>query len=121
MPLDINYEEILKKALRVLYPDALERNEVQERLQSYGLESFHREVPRVRLGILYLTSREPSRFANHLDLACTDYRDLLCAAEYPYSSRKWALNEKDPEKYRKLQAKEEAEYLAWVARIEQFC
>ena len=119
MSLAIDYEEILQKALEVLYPDVLQRNDVQRRLQSYGSESFHSEIPRVRLGILYLASQEPGSFASHIDLARTDYRDLLCAAEYPYSSRESGLKDKDPEKYRSLQAKERAEYLAWVASIEK--
>ena len=114
----INYEKALEKALEVLYPDAGERSEIEARLQSYGTESFHREIPRVRLAVLYLTSQEPSRFADNLELARTDYRDLLCAAEHPHSSRQWGLKERDPDKFRKLEAKERAEYLAWIDGIE---
>jgi hypothetical protein len=114
----INYEKVLNKALVVLYPDARKRSEIQEQLQSYGTETFHREVPRVSLAILYLTSQEPERFADFLDLARTDYRDLLCAAEYPHSSRQLGLMEKDPKEFKKLEAKERAEYLAWIDRLE---
>ena len=114
----INYEQVLQKALRVLYPNAAERSEIEASLQSYGRDSFHIEIPRVRLAILYLASQEPGRFADYLELARTDYRDLLCAAEYPYSSRRWRLKEKDPDKFSKLEAKEKAEYLDWIDGIE---
>jgi hypothetical protein len=113
----IDYHLLLPVALRSLYPEEQKRNEVKQLLETYGTESFHREKSRVRLGVLYLASRDPGSLESFIELACTDYRDLLCAAEYPYSSRRWGLQEKDPEKYRKLRAKEEKEYLAWVQSI----
>ena len=114
MPMNIDYQSLVPIALRAMYPEDQERKEVEQLLEKYGTESFHREESRVRLGVLYLASKEPERLESFIGLACTDYRDLLCAAEYPHSSRHWGLREKDPEKYRKLQVKEENEYLAWL-------
>ena len=119
MPMEIDYEALLPAALKAMYPDPSRREEVKGKLEAYGKESFHRERPRVRLGVLYLASQEPEKLDSFIELACTDYRDLLCAAEYPHSSRRWGLREKDPEKYKKLQDKEAKEYLAWVEIIKQ--
>lgn len=117
--MDIDYKALLPMALRAMYPDVSERKVVESKLKAYGAESFHREPARVKLGVLYLTSQQPEKLDSFIDLACTDYRDLLCAAEYPYSSRRWGLREKDLEKYKKLQAKEEQEFLAWMKSIKQ--
>lgn len=102
-----------------MYPDVPKRNEVERKLDAYGKESFHREQSRVRLGILYLASQNPEKLDSFIYLACTDYRDLLCAAEYPHSSRQWGIRKKDPETYKKLQDKEKKEYLAWVETIKK--
>ena len=117
--MDLDYDTLLPVALKAIYPNPSERDGVKTKLEAYGKESGHREHARVRLGILYLASREPEKLDTFIGFACSDYRDLLCAAEYPHSSRRWGLREKDPEKYRKLQAKEENEYLAWVEKFKQ--
>jgi hypothetical protein len=119
MPMNIDYDALLPMALNAMFPDDAERKIVLGKLEAYGTESFHREQARVKLGVLYLLSQEPERIDAFIDLACTDYRDLLCAAEYPHSSRRWWLHEKDPEKYKNLQDKEEKEYLSWVEEIQQ--
>jgi hypothetical protein len=117
--MNIDYQALLQVALKKMYPDRSEREVVERKLDAYGAESFHREQPRVRLGIIYLVSQEPEKIDSFIELACNDHRDLLCAAEYPYSSRRRGLKEKDPEKYNKLQDKEKKEYLEWVDKIKQ--
>lgn len=97
MPMKINYKTLLPMALKAMYPDIPKRDEVKRKLDTYGKESFHREQSRVKLGILYLASQEPEKLDSFIDLACTDYRDLLCTAEYPHSSRRWGIEEKYPE------------------------
>lgn len=117
--MNIDYHLLLPVALKAMYPDKSKRDEIEGKLNSYGKESFHREQERVKLGVLYLASQEPDRLEAFIELACMDYRDLLCAAEYPHSSKRWGLKEKAPEKYKKLQDKEETEYLAWVESIKK--
>ena len=119
MPMDIDYKELIPVALRAMYSDEQYRVQVQVQLDAYGRESYQREKYRVILGVLYLTSQEQDKLSSFIELACTDYRDLLCAAEYPHSSGCGRLKDKDPEKYRKLQVKEEKEYLSWVQSIKQ--
>ena len=115
--MNIDYEALVPVALQALYPTAQERQDIEKQLSAYGIASFHQEIPRVWLGILYLASKAPENLAGFIALACADYRDLLCAAEYPYTSRYWQLEKQNPKKYRKLQTREESEYIAWVESI----
>jgi hypothetical protein len=52
-----------------------------------------------------------------LALAEGDWRELLCEAEYPLSSRKWGLKDKAPEKYEELLAKEQDQYEQWLKSV----
>lgn len=115
--MEIDYGALIPLALQQLYPDAQERERVESLLGTYGSQSWHRERERVALGILYLASKEPEKLESLVELACTDYRDLLCAAEYPYSSADWSLKDRDPDKQKRLQERETDEYLAWVATL----
>ncbi len=115
----IDYAALLPAALRALYPDASERERVAQRLQQYGAEPSQREPARVRLGVLYLTAQAPDKLESYLQLACTDYRDLLCAAEYPQSSRQWRLQRQQPAAYKALQERDAQAYLAWIDGLRQ--
>jgi hypothetical protein len=117
MPLNLDYEKLLPLAIDSIYSDAESKTVALSLLEKYGASEYHREIPRVRLGILYLTSKSPDRLPHLVALACSDYRDLLCAAEYPHSSRRFGLKEKAPDKYHSLQEKESREYMAWIAKI----
>ena len=103
-----------------MFPAAEDRRAVEEILSAYGKEPYHRERDRVRLGILKLAWDEPDKLGAYTQLACEDYRDLLCAAEYPYSSRRFDLNDAEPDKYRELREKESGEYAAWLEQILSF-
>lgn len=115
--MDRDYESLLPKVLTAMFPENKKRQTVIETLSAYGRESFHREQHRVHLGILKLVWAEPEKLEAYTELACVDYRDLLCAAEYPLSSHRFGLQEKNPEKYRKLQEQESAEYETWLKQV----
>ena len=86
-------------------------------LAAYGGEEFHREVPRVRLGILRLAGSDVAGVRRWTSLACLDYRDLLVEAEYRYSFGKAELRDRDPEKYARLQRREQDEYRQWLVDL----
>lgn len=75
------------------------------------------EPDRIKLGVLKASDCNIERMRALLKLAGDDWRELLCEAEYPLSSRRWGLKEKAPEKYERLQAKEQAEYENWLQRV----
>ncbi len=112
-----NYKDLLPQVLKALYPDAHEFHRVKALLSSYGKESYHQEPARVHLGILKLASKEPEKLEVYIQLACSDFRDLLCAAEYFLTSPQYKLSKKSPKKYAKLEEKERAEYDQWLSNI----
>jgi hypothetical protein len=75
------------------------------------------EPDRVRLGILKAADCQLERIQYFCGVANDDWRELLCEAEYPLSSRRWGLKDKSPEKYEKLLVKEQAEYESWLQRV----
>lgn len=60
-----------------------ESDEVLVLLNTYGSQSTHREVDRVRRAILTLSRGEVERVRHNVEVAQRDYRDVLCWAEYP--------------------------------------
>ena len=112
-----DYETLLPKLLAAMYPDEEDRAQTRQLLSAYGTERYHNERDRVHVGILRLASAEPDKLEQFVELACTDYRDLLCAAEYPLTSGRWGLREEDPEQYARLSARERAQYDAWLAEM----
>jgi hypothetical protein len=112
-----DYKHILPLVLQAMFPVRRERLTVAEMLSAYGKASYHREQDRVHLGILKLAWGEPEKLEDYIRLACEDYRDLLCAAEYPLSSLQSGLSENNPVKYKQLQENESAEYDAWLENV----
>jgi hypothetical protein len=75
------------------------------------------EPDRVKLGVLKVADCNLGKVRSLLALAQDDWRELLCEAEYPLSSRKWGLKDKAPEKYEALLAKEQAQYEQWLISV----
>ena len=112
-----DYESLLPRVLAAMFPDEDIRHEIVRKLSAYGAESFHRGQARVQLGILRLTWARPEGLDEFIDLACKDYRDLLCAAEYPLSTHDYRLKDRDPETYKQFQEEESARYDAWLEQV----
>ena len=112
-----DYAQLLPLVLKAMFPDAAYRRDIITRLSTYGTESYHREIPRVQLGILRLAWSQPEKLEEFIELACQDYRDLLCAAEYPLSSRDHRLKDRDPAKYRQYQVEETTRYNTWLELV----
>ena len=62
---------------------AAEVNGVLSLLETYGSESWHRETTRVRIAVLKLANGSIERLKAELEIANSDYRDILASAEYP--------------------------------------
>jgi len=63
--------------------DAARVDDVLKMLHEYGAEDWHREHARVRLALLKLSAGSEDRLRTNVQAASTDYRDVLCSAEYP--------------------------------------
>ena len=116
MPSDFvkrDYPNLVPLVMEKLFPVAAERERIWSVLDRYQ----SKEPDRVRLGILKAAKGEPGEIERLAELAATDFRDLLCIAEYPLSSRRWALRDSDPDKYDALQEREQRMYDRWIERV----
>lgn len=112
-----DYPSLLPQVLNKLFPNASTRQEAIGILEAYGREDFHREIDRVRLGILRLSGADLAEIKGWTSVACGDFRDLLIDAEYPLTFGKDRLKKMDPEKYAKLEKKERDQYDQWLTSI----
>jgi hypothetical protein len=113
----MDYDVIFQKALAKLFPDRVARAKVEEVLSEYGTEKFHREGPRVKTAILKVAGSNLDEIKRCTDIACCDFRDIVSMAEYPNQSGRWHLKEKNPEKYKKLVAKDLKQHQEWIDGI----
>ena len=96
--------------------DATEVASVLAALERYGRETWHCEVPRVRLAILKLAGGRPDRLPAALALADQDYRDILVTAEYPRYFREIPPSVPDATKADRAIAADWEQYRDWFER-----
>ena len=113
----INSYEDLDKVIAKAFPDADIRSQAIALLGKYGTEDFHREIPRVRAAIIKVAHADIEKLQGFVDIACSDYRDLLVMAEYEQQSRNYSLKKNDPQKDQRLVEKDEREYSDWVKKM----
>ncbi len=89
---------------------------ILEILDEYDTESSHGEPHRVHLAIMKLSGPDLGLLRAHLDVAKTDYRDVIAPAEYPrYSTVSFAdIKEMDPREVRQLQEDDWKQYQSWL-------
>lgn len=113
--------EIVQRDYADLWPKVVDARfrTPQEREAVFAMFSTYDgpEADRVRLGVLKAADCNLEKMKSLLEVARSDWRDLLCEAEYPLSSRKWGLKDKSPDRYEKLLEKEQAEYEAWLRQV----
>ena len=91
------------------------RARVMAALEEYGRESWHNDIDRVRVALLKLAGGDLARLRLHLDVAKTDFRDVLAAAEYPlYSLR--PFDEMPDADREQIIASDWAQYQEWLTR-----
>ena len=112
-----DYAFLLPQVVSKLFPDIATREHAVSVLSSYGRESYHLEVERVRLGILRLAGADLPAIERWTKFACSDFRDLLIEAEYRLSFGKERLRETNPQKYEALKKTERDQYDAWITRV----
>jgi hypothetical protein len=83
-------------------------------LAEYGLESWHRELDRVRLAVLKLAAGNLEALRREIEIAKCDYRDALAGAEYPNSMKISPGENLPPEHQRKIIDKDWRRYDAWL-------
>jgi len=90
--------------------------EVQAILSRYGANDWQREKARVHLAILKLAKGDLDCLKQQMEAASSDYRELLCNAEYRrYSDLPWSTN-RDPKTEQQAIRDDWDEYQDWLAR-----
>ena len=85
-------------------------------LDRYGTSDWQRERDRVQLAALKLANGDFDALREHVDVACSDYRDVLAAAEYPaYSRRGWRTPFARGERA-KISEADWSQYQTWLQR-----
>mgnify|MGYP003611031438 CR=1 FL=1 len=108
-----NYGELWPRVVELAFRNGGEREALLAMFAAYSGP----EPGRVKLGVLKAANCQVERVRALLSVAKSDWRELLCEAEYPLSSRKWSLKDKAPEKYDALLAKEQAHYEQWLKSV----
>lgn len=112
--MEIEYEKIYPTILSKLFPEQELKDRAESIMSEYGTERFHREIFRVKVAILKVAGSNLEEITRATDIACCDYRDIMCMTEYPNQSGKWRLKEKNPQKYKKLVQKDSDQYEIWI-------
>jgi len=106
---------VLKK-LGDCFPDSATAAAAMDLLDSYGLETWHREKDRVQLAILKLSGGNLEELRRLVDMAKTDYRDVLAYAEYPGEFR--SASRTPPHELDAIRQRDREQYLAWLGSHE---
>jgi hypothetical protein len=87
-------------------------------LDQYGSESWHPERDRVHIAILKISDGKPEQLLSAVELACSDFRDAISAAEYPEYSKLGfvGVDRMALEDVRRLQARDAKQYYDWLMR-----
>ena len=84
-PIAGSYTRASVKRMIARYFPTANPDEILALLDGYGQESYEHERERVQTGILYLSEGHLDKLRQYIDLAKTDYRDLLMMAEFSHS------------------------------------
>jgi len=105
-------QQIILRKISQYWPDL----EINELLEQYGAKSYHKEIKRVHLAIIKLSEGDLGRLKHFVDVARSDYRDVLAFAEYPEEVKLGFLGKKElaPEEVLKLRKRDRDQYLDWL-------
>ena len=110
----VSRAEVLR-VIRRDFPSVMEAD-VLAVLDRYGRSDWQQECARVQLAILKLAQGDIGALRQHTDIACSDYRDVLAAAEYPaYSRHGWSTPFAPGEREKTFEA-DWKQYQTWLHR-----
>jgi hypothetical protein len=93
-------------------------NEDQEKIMGildlYGKESHVRELERVQIAILKLSGGDLENLREYVEVAKSDFRDVLASAEYPEEMSKNTWKMSDEEEVKRIQERDRQQYIDWL-------
>lgn len=103
--------KLVKKVFKKLFGSAPDSEELYELLLSYE----GNEPERVQMAILKLSGGDQEKLRHDIDVAKTDYRDVLAWAEYPEQIDTGASQfNSEPDVINAIMKRDRAQYLAWL-------
>jgi hypothetical protein len=91
--------------------------EVFALLDEYGKEGWHPERDRVHLAALKLAVGSIERLRSQIEVAKTDYRDVIAVAEYPgYMKRCSQIEGVPPDEQQRIIDADWRQYHEWLAK-----
>lgn len=83
-------------------------------LNLYGKETSEREWERVQIAILKLSDGNLEKLRKNVEIAKSDYRDVLAYAEYAEEMGKDTWRMSDKEEVRRIRERDRQQYLDWL-------
>ena len=95
-----------------------EHSMVMTLLEKYGPKPHHVERDRVRLCALKLANSDLRHLDRQIAVACTDFRDVVAAAEYPEQLRLGfrGFDQIDAAKRAEIEQRDRQQFLIWLQR-----
>ena len=116
---NVTFDDVLRIVRRDFPTDEVDA--VLEILNEYGCESWHRERFRVYLAILKLSHGDTDAVRQQLNIAKSDYRDVLAPAESPdyFGTRPADVVQLTKEELIQLMNADREQYNAWLTRSDE--
>lgn len=83
-------------------------------LDLYGKESHEQGKARVQIAILKLSGGDLENLRAYVEIAISDYRDVLAYAEYPEEMSKNTWKMSDKEEVNRIQERDRQQYIDWL-------
>ena len=110
--IDYNRDLVIAKT-RECFPNE-DQEKVMDILDLYGKESHVRELERVQIAILKLSDGDLENLRAYVEIAKSDFRDVLASAEYPEEMSKQVWKMSDKEEVKRIRERDRQQYIDWL-------
>jgi hypothetical protein len=113
-------DEVLRK-IELTWSTDEDRERARQVVAMYGTEDYERERDRVQLAALKLSAGSIDRLVEMVQMAKTDYRDVLMWAEYPEEGQAlWTLrpglSPEEQQRLAEIRKRDRTQYDDWRGR-----
>jgi hypothetical protein len=110
--IDYNRDLVIAKA-RQCFPNE-DPGKIMDILDLYGKEFYARERERVQIAILKLSGGDLENLREYVEMAKSDFRDVLASAEYPEEMRRDTWKMSDKEEVKRIRERDRQQYIDWL-------
>jgi hypothetical protein len=110
--IDYNRDLVIAKA-RQCFPNE-DPGKIMDILDLYGKEFYARERERVQIAILKLSGGDLENLREYVEMAKSDFRDVLASAEYPEEMRRDTWKMSDKEEVKRIRERDLQQYIDWL-------